>query len=80
MSQPRQLCTFYLQNLLFGVEVEQVQEVIRYQEMTRIPLAPAVVAVPMAPVVVPIAPRNPVATDVAGEVILKLPTARPPVP
>lgn len=44
MSQPRQLCTFYLQNLLFGVEVEQVQEVIRYQEMTRIPLAPAVVA------------------------------------
>ena len=44
MSQPRQLCTFYLQDFLFGVEVEQVQEVIRYQEMTRIPLAPAVVA------------------------------------
>ena len=44
MSQPRQLCTFYLQDLLFGVEVEQVQEVIRYQEMTRIPLSPSVVA------------------------------------
>jgi purine-binding chemotaxis protein CheW len=44
MSQPRQLCTFYLQKLLFGVEVEKVQEVIRYQEMTRIPLSPAVVA------------------------------------
>jgi purine-binding chemotaxis protein CheW len=44
MSQPRQLCTFYLHDLLFGIEVEKVQEVIRYQEMTRIPLAPAVVA------------------------------------
>jgi purine-binding chemotaxis protein CheW len=44
MSQPRQLCTFYLRDLLFGVEVEKVQEVIRYQEMTRIPLSPAVVA------------------------------------
>lgn len=44
MSQPRQLCTFYLEHLLFGVEVEKVQEVIRYQEMTRIPLSPAVVA------------------------------------
>ena len=37
MNQRRQLCTFYLQELLFGVEVEKVQEVIRYQEMTRIP-------------------------------------------
>jgi purine-binding chemotaxis protein CheW len=44
MSQARQLCTFYLQELLFGVEVEKVQEVIRYQEMTRIPLSPAVIA------------------------------------
>ena len=40
----RQLCTFYLQDLYFGVEVEKVQEVIRYQEMTRIPLAPEVIA------------------------------------
>jgi len=40
----RQLCTFFLQDLYFGVEVEKVQEVIRYQEMTRIPLAPEVIA------------------------------------
>lgn len=43
MKQRRQLCTFYLQKLLFGVEVEKVQEVIRYQEMTRVPLVPEVV-------------------------------------
>jgi len=28
---------------MFGVEVEQVQEVFRYQEMTKVPLAPQVV-------------------------------------
>jgi purine-binding chemotaxis protein CheW len=44
MSQGRQLCTFYLQEFLFGVEVEKVQEVIRYQEMTRIPLSPLMIA------------------------------------
>jgi len=44
MNQGRQLCTFFLQDLCFGVEVERVQEVIRYQEMTRIPLAPEVIA------------------------------------
>jgi len=44
MNQPRQLCTFYLRDLMFGVEVEKVQEVIRYQEMTKIPLAPAIIA------------------------------------
>ena len=30
----------FLDNLYFGVEVYKVQEVIRYQEMTRVPLAP----------------------------------------
>jgi purine-binding chemotaxis protein CheW len=35
-----QLCTFTVDDLLFGVEVTQVQEVLRYQSMTRIPLAP----------------------------------------
>jgi purine-binding chemotaxis protein CheW len=35
-----QFCTFYLDKLFFGVEVERVQEVIRYQEMTPVPLAP----------------------------------------
>ncbi len=39
-----QLCTFFLDGLYFGVEVEQVQEVIRYQELTRVPLASPVVS------------------------------------
>ena len=43
MSDTRQFCTFCLDRLLFGVEVHQVQEVIRYQEMTRVPLASRVV-------------------------------------
>ncbi|MCA9197468.1 MAG: chemotaxis protein CheW [Pirellulaceae bacterium] len=33
-------CTFTLGDLFFGVEVLQVQEVIRHQRMTRVPLAP----------------------------------------
>jgi purine-binding chemotaxis protein CheW len=36
-----QFCTFYLCDLFLGIPVEQVQEVIRYQEMTPVPLAPA---------------------------------------
>lgn len=43
MALVRQFATFYLERLLFGIEVGTVQEVIRYQEMTRVPLAPAVV-------------------------------------
>jgi purine-binding chemotaxis protein CheW len=43
LSPLRQFCTFFLDDLFFGVEVERVQEVLRYQEMTRVPLAPAVV-------------------------------------
>ena len=39
----QQFCTFFLDDLCFGVEVEKVQEVLRYQEMTRVPLAPPVV-------------------------------------
>ena len=39
MSETTQLCTFYVQGLFFGVDVMQVQEVIRYQQMTRVPLA-----------------------------------------
>ena len=38
MPNSRQFCTFFLDNLYFGVEVYKVQEVIRYQEMTRVPL------------------------------------------
>jgi len=40
MSQVKQYCSFFVGNLFFGVEVRLVQEVIRYQEMTRVPLAP----------------------------------------
>jgi len=39
----RQLCTFFLGGLCFGVDVTKIQEVIRYQEMTRVPLASDVV-------------------------------------
>jgi len=39
----QQFCTFLLDGYLFGVPVPQVQEVIRYQPMTPIPLAPGAV-------------------------------------
>lgn len=39
MSQTKQFCTFTLNGLLFGVEVLTVQEVLRHQPMTRVPLA-----------------------------------------
>jgi purine-binding chemotaxis protein CheW len=39
MNTERQFCTFLLAGLFLGVEVERVQEVIRYQEMTQVPLA-----------------------------------------
>ncbi|MBY0280433.1 chemotaxis protein CheW [Candidatus Binatia bacterium] len=42
-NQAQQLATFYLDGFFFGIEVEKVQEVIRYQEMTRVPLASSVV-------------------------------------
>ncbi len=40
MSTTNQFCTFYIDGHFFGTEVEKVQEVIRYQDMTRVPLAP----------------------------------------
>jgi purine-binding chemotaxis protein CheW len=43
MSDHQQFCTFFLKDLIFGVEVLKIQEVIRYQEMTPVPLAPATV-------------------------------------
>jgi purine-binding chemotaxis protein CheW len=43
MAENKQYCTFYLGKLFFGVKVENVQEVFKYQEMTRVPLAPSVV-------------------------------------
>jgi len=44
MAHTSQFCTFYLDKLLFGVELKGVQEVIRSLEMTKVPLAPAVVS------------------------------------
>ena len=43
MSDSKQYSTFYVNGLFFGVEVLKVQEVIRYQEMTRVPLAPRMI-------------------------------------
>lgn len=41
-SGASQLATFHVSELEFGVDVCRVQEVLRYQAMTRVPLAPKV--------------------------------------
>jgi purine-binding chemotaxis protein CheW len=43
MMPSKQFATFTLNSLFLGVDVLKVQEVIRYQEMTRVPTAPAMV-------------------------------------
>jgi purine-binding chemotaxis protein CheW len=43
MATSQQFCTFFLEGSMFGVPVPQVQEVIRFHEMTHVPLAPDVV-------------------------------------
>ena len=43
MSASRQFCTFYLDGFFFGVEVDKVQEVIRHQPTTPVPLASEVI-------------------------------------
>jgi purine-binding chemotaxis protein CheW len=43
VADVQQYCTFYVDGHYFGLDVRKVQEVIRYQEMTRVPLAPPVV-------------------------------------
>src|SRR5208283_5729408 len=43
MANLRQFCTFSVADLYLAIDVLEVQEVIRYQEMTRVPLAPLVV-------------------------------------
>ncbi len=43
MASTQQFCTFFLNEQLFGIPVEQVQEVIQYQEMTAVPLVPEVI-------------------------------------
>lgn len=43
VTPAKQYCTFRLDELTFGIEVDRVQEVIRYQPMTGVPLANTVV-------------------------------------
>ncbi len=43
MAEERQYCTFFVAGHYLGVDVLRVQEIIRHQEMTRVPLAPPVV-------------------------------------
>jgi len=43
MNTTESYCTFHLGDLYFGIEVRKVQEVIRYQKTTRVPLVPSVV-------------------------------------
>lgn len=43
MTPSKQFATFTLNSLFLGVDVLKVQEVIRYQTMTRVPTAPAMV-------------------------------------
>ena len=43
MGAAKQLCTFYVGDGYFGIPVEQVQEVVRPQPITSVPLAPKVV-------------------------------------
>lgn len=43
-NNTRQLCTFRIDGILFGVEVTHVQEVLRAQAMTPVPLANAAVS------------------------------------
>ena len=40
----KQYATFWLGDALYGIEVERVREVLRQQDITRVPLAPATVA------------------------------------
>ena len=44
MTRAQQLCTFVVGDMLFGIEVERVQEVSVLQGMTPVPLAPAAIA------------------------------------
>lgn len=43
MTERRQFCTFFLDGMRFGIDVRAVQEVVAYQETTRVPLAPPTV-------------------------------------
>lgn len=36
----QQICTFFLSGIYCGIEIEEIQEIVRQQPLTRIPLAP----------------------------------------
>lgn len=40
MPEQRQFCTFFVNGSYFGVEVQHVQEVASYKQITHVPLAP----------------------------------------
>ena len=44
MSSGRQLSSFIVHDLLFGIDVQEVQEAIRHLEITRVPLSPPLIA------------------------------------
>jgi purine-binding chemotaxis protein CheW len=44
MAQNLQFCTFYLEKLLFGIPLTDVQEVMRRHDVTRVPLSSPVVS------------------------------------
>lgn len=44
MTHTGQFCTFYLDQLLFGVESQKIQEVVPYRTLRPVPLAPAAVS------------------------------------
>lgn len=43
MEGIRQLCTFFVEDLFFGIDIADVREVLFHQQMARVPLAPPVV-------------------------------------
>jgi len=43
MATQMQLCTFTVDDLLFGIDVMRVQEIIQLQHMTLVPLAPKLI-------------------------------------
>jgi purine-binding chemotaxis protein CheW len=44
MPDTRQFCSFYLDQLLFGIESQKIQEVVAYRPLRAVPLAPPVVS------------------------------------
>jgi purine-binding chemotaxis protein CheW len=43
IGKRQQYATFYVDGMYFGIDVLKVQEILRAQEMTRVPLAPPVI-------------------------------------